>query len=125
MRIRLHPPELGALQIEISARDGVLTARLEVQTPSTRQVILENMSLLRDALSQNGMAVERISVQLAHENWNDDGQSEFTHHQEQESKSEQPSEQQHGQSEQPTEEQEPEPQMVRSGLHIDQLDIQI
>jgi len=81
LRIRLHPPELGALQIEISARDGVLTARLEVQTPSTRQVILENMSLLRDALSQNGMAVERISVQLAHENWNDDGQSEFTHHQ--------------------------------------------
>ena len=125
LRIRLHPPELGALQIEVSVRDGVLTARLEVQTPSTRQVILENMSLLRDALSQNGMAVERISVQLAHENWNDDGQSESTHHQEQESESEQPSEQQHGQSEQPTEEQEPEPQMVRSGLHIEQLDIQI
>ncbi len=88
-------------------------------------MILENMSLLRDALSQNGMAVERISVQLAHENWNDDGQSEFTHHQEQESESEQPSEQRHGHSEQPTEEQEPEPQTVRSGLPIDQLDIQI
>jgi flagellar hook-length control protein FliK len=65
LRIRLHPPELGALQIEVSLRDGVVTARLEVQTAGAQQTILDSMSHLRDALAQHGTGVERIDVQLA------------------------------------------------------------
>ncbi|MCH7688277.1 MAG: flagellar hook-length control protein FliK, partial [Planctomycetes bacterium] len=47
LRIRLQPPELGTLEIEVSSRNGVLSARLEVQTASSQQAILAHMSLLR------------------------------------------------------------------------------
>jgi len=65
LRVRLHPPELGVLQIEITQRDGVLAARLETQSVSAQQAILDNISSLREALAHTGSNVERIEVHVA------------------------------------------------------------
>ncbi len=72
LRIRLNPPELGSLQIEVSTRGGMFTARLEVQTSAARQAILENIAQLKDALAQSGTPLDKIEVHLA-ENESEEG----------------------------------------------------
>jgi flagellar hook-length control protein FliK len=64
LQVRLHPPELGLLQIELSSRDGAFTARLDVETPAARQAVLEQLPQLREALAQNGHTLERVDVQV-------------------------------------------------------------
>jgi len=64
LRIRLTPPELGTVRIEISSRGGTLTARLEVETAAAQQTIQHNLSLLRDTLAQQGTQLQRIDVHL-------------------------------------------------------------
>ncbi|MCH7685670.1 MAG: flagellar hook-length control protein FliK, partial [Planctomycetes bacterium] len=126
LRIRLQPPELGTLEIEVSSRNGVLSARLEVQTASAQKAILENMSLLRDALAQNGTRLENIDVHL-NERLNEGGQTDLS--KEQQQQDEQQSEQEHQQddSDQSPDENESESRQNAVGIatQIDQLDIQI
>jgi hypothetical protein len=64
LSVRLHPPELGLLQIELSSREGVFTARMDVETPAARQTILDQLPQLREALAQTGHTIERIDVQV-------------------------------------------------------------
>lgn len=62
--VRLHPPELGALQIDVSERNGVMTARFEVQTQAAQKILGDSLPKLHDVLAQLGASVERIDVQL-------------------------------------------------------------
>jgi len=61
--VRLSPPELGTLQIEVSLRDGVMTARMETQTAAAQRAILDNLPQLKESLAQNGTLVDRIVVE--------------------------------------------------------------
>jgi flagellar hook-length control protein FliK len=65
MQLQLSPPDLGLLQVSVSVRDGVLSARLEAQNPATRQILADNLPQLKDSLTQQGLAFDRIDVQLA------------------------------------------------------------
>jgi len=65
IRIRLHPPELGSLRLEINVRNGAMTARLEAETASARNMLLDNLPALRDRLAQQDIRVERFDVDLA------------------------------------------------------------
>ncbi|MEX1229014.1 MAG: flagellar hook-length control protein FliK [Planctomycetaceae bacterium] len=62
--VRLHPPELGALLIDVTERDGVMSARFEVQTQAAQKILGDSLPKLHDLLSQLGATVERIDVQL-------------------------------------------------------------
>lgn len=62
LRIRLQPPELGVLQIEVYQRDGQVIAKLETQHSSTRQLLLDHLPALQEQLQQLGNRVERIDV---------------------------------------------------------------
>lgn len=62
--LRLHPPELGVLRVELRVQDGALSARLEAETPAARAVLLDNSHLLRDRLAEQGVRVERFDVDL-------------------------------------------------------------
>jgi flagellar hook-length control protein FliK len=65
MRVRLEPPALGRVQVDVSSGSSGVTARLEVQTASARQTLLNNISLLHTAITQTGASVSRIDVVLA------------------------------------------------------------
>ena len=65
LRIRLNPPELGSLQIEVSMREGSVTARLDVQSAAAQRTILESLPTLRDALANHGTGISRIDVQIS------------------------------------------------------------
>ncbi|MEX0725801.1 MAG: flagellar hook-length control protein FliK, partial [Planctomycetaceae bacterium] len=62
--VRLHPPELGALLIDVTERDGVMSARFEVQTLAAQKILGDSLPKLHDLLSQLGATVERIDVLL-------------------------------------------------------------
>lgn len=64
IRLRLSPPELGSLRLEVRVNAGVLSARIEVETEIARTVLLENISALRDRLADQGVRVEQFDVDL-------------------------------------------------------------
>ena len=124
LRARLHPPELGTLQIEVSARDGILSVRLEVSRAAAQKMLVENMPLLHDALAQNGTRVARIDVHL-NLNGTDDGASEQDHQSEDEPQQRQPGRQQQENSDEQAADDHHRPQPKYTRRHMDQLDIQI
>ncbi len=64
IRMRLHPPELGSLRLEVAIERGVLTARMEADSESARQVLLHNLPDLRERLAGQGVRVEQFDVQV-------------------------------------------------------------
>jgi flagellar hook-length control protein FliK len=67
VRLRLSPPELGSLRLEVSLRDGVLSARLEAETSSARNLLLDNLPALRERLAEQNIKVERFEVDVRDE----------------------------------------------------------
>lgn len=63
--LRLDPPELGALRVQVTVRDRSVVAVLEAERPETRQLLGDNLAQLRDALQQQGFGIDRIEVSLA------------------------------------------------------------
>lgn len=62
IHLRLDPRELGGLQIHVTMQDGQLTARLEAERASSHRILSDNLSQLRDQLTQQGVQVDRIEV---------------------------------------------------------------
>ncbi|MEO8498080.1 MAG: flagellar hook-length control protein FliK, partial [Planctomycetota bacterium] len=65
LRLRLSPPELGALTLEVKVQGGAVTARVEADTPAARSLLLENLPLLRERLAEHGMRVDQFDVDLS------------------------------------------------------------
>jgi flagellar hook-length control protein FliK len=64
IRLRLSPPELGALRLEVRIQDGVMVAHLETETEAARTAIVENLPALRERLAEQGVRIERFDVDL-------------------------------------------------------------
>jgi flagellar hook-length control protein FliK len=62
IRLRLHPPELGSLRLELTIHNGAMTARLEAETETARNLIVENLPALRQRLAEHDIRVERFDV---------------------------------------------------------------
>lgn len=61
--IRLTPPELGTVRIEISQRDGQLTVRMHAEDPAVRQAIERMLPTLRSDLRQTDSPLHQITVE--------------------------------------------------------------
>ncbi len=62
VRLKLYPPELGSLRMEITVKNGELSARVEAETSAAKSVLLDNLPQLRDRLAEQGIKVERFDV---------------------------------------------------------------
>ncbi|MEZ6071887.1 MAG: flagellar hook-length control protein FliK [Pirellulales bacterium] len=65
VRLRLSPAELGSLRLEISLRDGAMTARMEVETAHARATVVENLGALRQRLADQNIEVQQFDVEIA------------------------------------------------------------
>jgi flagellar hook-length control protein FliK len=65
LKLRLSPPELGSLKLELKMQDGSLTARIETQTPEAKQILIDNLPALRERLTEQNIRVERFDVDLS------------------------------------------------------------
>jgi flagellar hook-length control protein FliK len=64
IQLRLSPPELGALRLQVQVVEGALTARLEAETTAARTALIDNLPALRDRLAEQGVRIERFDVDL-------------------------------------------------------------
>lgn len=62
--LRLTPPELGLVKIEMAVRDGAVNAKFTAQTESVRNLLMDQMSNLRQAMDRQGLTVEKFEVQV-------------------------------------------------------------
>ena len=67
VRLRLHPPELGSIRLELTVRNGMMTARLEVETATARAMLLDNLPALRERLAEQDIEVQRFDVDLSNQ----------------------------------------------------------
>jgi flagellar hook-length control protein FliK len=64
VRLRLSPPDLGSLRIEITVNKGEMTAHVEAETPAARNLLLDNLPGLRDRLAQHDIKIQHFDVDL-------------------------------------------------------------
>jgi flagellar hook-length control protein FliK len=64
MQLRLSPPDLGSLKIELSVKQGVLTATLETETAAARNALLDNLPALRERLAEQDIRIEQFDVDV-------------------------------------------------------------
>jgi len=76
IHLRLSPPELGTLRIEIAVKQGVLTARLETESAAARNLLLDNLPALRERLAEQEIRVEKFDVDVRDESGKQDNQTE-------------------------------------------------
>ncbi|MHC4711939.1 MAG: flagellar hook-length control protein FliK [Planctomycetota bacterium] len=62
VRLRLYPPHLGTVRIEVSSMRGVVSARLETSTAGARQVLSANLSALRESIRGAGVNLRDMEV---------------------------------------------------------------
>jgi len=60
--MRLEPPALGQLRIELHVHQGAVVADFTAATPEARVLLEANLGMLRERLESQGLSVERISV---------------------------------------------------------------
>jgi len=65
MQIRLEPPELGAMQIRVELRDGVLSASFQTSNDTATRLLSHSLGDLKAALESQGLSVHKLHVQQA------------------------------------------------------------
>jgi len=65
MRIRLDPPQLGALQVTVQIRDGMITAAFETSNDEATKLLGHSLNQLKAVLESHGVGVEKLQVQQA------------------------------------------------------------
>jgi len=64
LKIRLSPPELGSIKLEVKLHEGVMSARIETETREAQRVLNENLLVLRERLAEQNIKVERFDVDV-------------------------------------------------------------
>lgn len=77
LRLRLSPPELGALQLQVTVRDGVLTARMETESTAVRNLLLDSLPALRERLAEQEIKVARFEVDVREQPKGNSGESHW------------------------------------------------
>ncbi|MCL6518675.1 MAG: flagellar hook-length control protein FliK [Armatimonadetes bacterium] len=62
--LRLDPPNLGIVHLNVVAEKGMVTANIRVGTEAVRQALEADLSMLRESLTNAGIHVDAISVTI-------------------------------------------------------------
>ena len=62
MNMRLDPPELGELRIQMSLARGVVSAEFQATTSQAQAALEKNLVMLRQSLESQGLVVDRLTV---------------------------------------------------------------
>jgi len=67
LQLRLSPPELGSLRLELAVKDGVMSAALQTENANARRLLLDHLPALRDRLAEQNIRVDRFDVDVRRE----------------------------------------------------------
>jgi flagellar hook-length control protein FliK len=64
IRLRLSPPELGSMKLELNVRDGLMTAHVQAETETARNLLLDHLPQLRERLADHNIKIDHFDVEL-------------------------------------------------------------
>ncbi len=70
--LKLHPPQLGALNVQVRMEGRSMAAKLTTESGAARDAILESLPVLRKRLAEQGFDISSFQVEVA------DNQSDVT-----------------------------------------------
>lgn len=79
MYLRLDPPHLGMLHMNVSSHEGLLTAHIYTSTESARQMLESDISSLREMMQKAGINVDSINISMGDKppgDWNPQNNSQ-------------------------------------------------
>ncbi len=62
MTLKLNPPMLGRVDVEIRLQDGQIMASFKADQPITRDILQQNMHILKDTLAEQGIKATQFVV---------------------------------------------------------------
>ena len=62
IQLRLHPVELGKMEIDLTVKEGSIRANVVAQSQHVQEIVERNIAKLRSVLEQQGFNVEDITV---------------------------------------------------------------
>lgn len=65
LEMQLNPEHLGKIYLQLSSKDGVITAQISAQNEAVRQALENQVSVLKENLNQQGLKVEAVEVTIA------------------------------------------------------------
>lgn len=62
IQLKLHPVELGKLEIDLTVKEGSIRANVVAQSQHVQDILEKNIARLKSILEQQGFSVEEISI---------------------------------------------------------------
>lgn len=63
IRIRLSPPELGAMKLKMRITDNSMVAKITTETEAARVTLIDSLPQLRERLAEHGFEIEQFEVE--------------------------------------------------------------
>lgn len=76
LEMRLNPENLGRVAINITSKNGVMTAEIHTENQTAREAIESQLQILKENIQERGLKVEAIEVRVSDFNFNDSRNSE-------------------------------------------------
>lgn len=73
--MRLDPPQLGSIRVDLSIKDGTLHARLVPESAAVLQILRERAHELHAGLRQLGLDVDKVTVSVGGESYSSAGRN--------------------------------------------------
>lgn len=64
LTLKLHPPQLGALNLTVRMEGQTLSARMQTESVEARDALLDNLPILRERLADQGVQIDRFQVEV-------------------------------------------------------------
>lgn len=64
IRIRLHPRQLGSINVSMNFKSNVLTVGMSAETEAAREILLSHVGELRSSLADQGILVDKIEISV-------------------------------------------------------------
>lgn len=75
--VRLDPPTLGSLKIDLTMRDGSMHARIVAELPQVASMLRDKVHELQNLIRQVGFDADQVSVSVGEQNSQKDQQTEY------------------------------------------------
>lgn len=76
LELQLYPEHLGRIQINVVAKEGVMTASIVAETEAAKQAIEAGLLNLRETMDQQELKVEAIEVMVSTMGFENDGEQQ-------------------------------------------------
>ncbi len=62
--IRLQPPELGKIQIELVMKDNTINAKINTENIAVKEVIMTNLDQIKASIENSGFNINKLDVEI-------------------------------------------------------------